>query len=160
MVVIVEDDGKSIWGTHYVSVGLGYPCTGVRIVVAGGMECWWGSGRCPRVGKSVDVMVLGEFPRRHSSRGGLRLKDNVYLNYPADASAAAGFPPPPRRRRPGTPLRLHRTPTLLHQPRSVPSQTSFPNSSPLTARKLRRPLHARLRRRPCRWRSCQLERGA
>lgn len=36
MVVIVEDDGKLIWGTHYVSVGLGYPCTGVRIVVAGG----------------------------------------------------------------------------------------------------------------------------
>lgn len=34
MVVIVEDDGKLIWGTHYVSVGLGYP--GVRIVVAGG----------------------------------------------------------------------------------------------------------------------------
>lgn len=40
MVVIVENDGKLIWGTHYVSVGLGYP--GVRIVVAGGMECMVG----------------------------------------------------------------------------------------------------------------------
>lgn len=51
MVVIVEDDGKLIWGTHYVSVGLGYPCTGVRIVVAGGMECMVGKWTMPEGGE-------------------------------------------------------------------------------------------------------------
>lgn len=57
MVVIVEDDGKLIWGTHYVSVGLGYP--GVRIVVAGGRNVWWGKWTMPEGGEKC---------RRHGFR--------------------------------------------------------------------------------------------
>lgn len=61
MVVIVEDDWKLIWGTHYVSVGLGYPCTGVRIVVAGGMECMVGKWTMPEGGKVSTSWFQGSF---------------------------------------------------------------------------------------------------
>lgn len=60
MVVIAEDDGKLIWGAHYVSVRLDYPCTCVRIVVAGGMECMVVKWTMPEGGEKY---------RRHGFRG-------------------------------------------------------------------------------------------
>lgn len=70
MVVIVEDDGKLIWGTHYVSVGLGYPCTGVRIVVAGGMKCMVGKWTMPEGGEKCRRHGFkGSFEETFKSRG-------------------------------------------------------------------------------------------